>query len=119
MGNLCGKPSKESDPFSQPGRTVDSGPPLQPNPRASVPKISGQGQGQKLGGSSSGESNDARSAAARAAEERAKANRPKGKLGRDLAKERAQTRTGTMENVSKDERKRREADQTSQAINYN
>ena len=68
MGNLCGKPSKESDPFSQPGRTVDSGPPPQPNPRASVPKISGQGQGQKLGGSSSGESNDARSAAARAAE---------------------------------------------------
>ena len=52
-------------------------------------------------------------------QERAKANQPKGKLGRDLAKERAQTRTGTLENVSQDERRRREADQTSQAINYN
>ena len=51
--------------------------------------------------------------------ERAKAHQPKGKLGRDLAKERAQTRTGTLENVSQDERRKREADQTSQAINYN
>jgi len=117
MGNLCGKPSKENDPFSQPGRTVGSAPPTQTKPRASVPKIGGQGQ--KLGGSSGGESSDARSAAARAAEERAKANQPKGKLGRDLAKERAQTRTGTMEDISKDERRRRDADQTSQAINYN
>ena len=66
MGNLCGKPSKDNDPFSQPGRTVGSAPPPQPNPRASVPKINSQGQ--KLGGSSGGESNDARSAAARAAE---------------------------------------------------
>ena len=68
MGNLCGKPSKENDPFSQPGRTVGSIPPPQPNPRASVPKISSQGQ--KLGGPSSGEGSDARSAAARAAEVR-------------------------------------------------
>lgn len=66
MGNLCGKSSKENDPFSQPGRTVGSAPPLQPNPRASVPKIGSQGQ--KLGGPSGGESSDARSAAARAAE---------------------------------------------------
>ncbi|CAF9926490.1 MAG: hypothetical protein ALECFALPRED_003456 [Alectoria fallacina] len=117
MGNLCGKPSKENDPFSQPGRPVGSAPPLQSNPRASVPKISSQGQ--KLGGSSGGEGSDARSAAARAAEERAKANQPKGKLGRDLAKERAQTRTGTLENVSQDERRRRETDQKSQAISYN
>ena len=65
MGNLCGKPSKENDPFSQPGRTVGSAPPTQIKPRASVPKIGGQGQ--KLGGSG-GESSDARSAAARAAE---------------------------------------------------
>ena len=52
-------------------------------------------------------------------QERAKAQQPKGKLGRDLAKERAQTRVGTLENISQDERKRREADKTSQAINYN
>ena len=68
MGNLCGKPSKENDPFSQPGRAVGSIPPPPPNPRASVPKISSQGQ--KLGGSSGGEGSDARSAAARAAEVR-------------------------------------------------
>lgn len=117
MGNLCGKPSKENDPFSQPGRIIGSAPPPQPNPRVAVPKINGQGQ--KLGGSSGREGSDARSAAARAAEERAKANQPKGKLGRDLAKERAQTRTGTLENVSQDERRRRDADQTTQAINYN
>ncbi|CAF9922864.1 hypothetical protein IMSHALPRED_005774 [Imshaugia aleurites] len=117
MGNLCGKPSKENDPFSQPGRTVGSAPPPQSNSRASVPKI--DSQGQKLGSSSGRATNDARSAAARAAEERAKANQPKGKLGRDLAKERAQTRTGTLENISQDERKRREADKTSQTINYN
>lgn len=82
-----------------------------------MPKINSQGQ--KLGGPAGRGSSDARSAAARAAEERAKATQPKGKLGRDLAKERAQTRTGTLENISQDERRRRETDQTSQAINYN
>ena len=66
MGNLCGKPSKESDPFSQPGRTVGSTPPSQFAPRAGVPKITGQGQ--TLGGSSAGDRNEARKAAARAAE---------------------------------------------------
>ena len=69
MGNLCGKPSRDNDPFSQPGRTLDSAPPAQPNSRAAVPKIGSQGQ--KLGGSSRGEGGDARSAAARAAEVRA------------------------------------------------
>ena len=66
MGNLCGKPSKENDPFSQPGRALGSAPPPQSHPRASVPKIGNQGQ--KLGGSSSGEVSDARRAAAKAAE---------------------------------------------------
>ena len=66
MGNICGKESKTSDPFSQPGRTIGSAPPSQPAPRAAVPKISGQGQ--TLGGKSVGEPDDARRAAARAAE---------------------------------------------------
>lgn len=67
MGNICGKESKSSDPFSQPGRTIGSAPPSQSAPRASVPKISGQGQ--TLGGSGSGgDRDDARRAAARAAE---------------------------------------------------
>jgi len=66
MGNICGKESKSSDPFSQPGRTVGSAPTPQTAPRAAVPKISGQGQ--TLGGQSSKEPDDARRAAARAAE---------------------------------------------------
>jgi hypothetical protein len=49
----------------------------------------------------------------------AKASQPKGKLERDLAQQKKQTRTGTLENVSQDERRRRDADQASQAINYN
>lgn len=68
MGNLCGKPSKENDPFAQPGRTVGSAPPPQSSSRAPVPKI--DSQGRKLGGVSGGEDSDARSAAARAAEVR-------------------------------------------------
>lgn len=71
MGALCGKESKTSDPFSQPGRTIGSAPPPQPTPRAGLPKISGQGQ--TLGPSSApsnAEPNDARRAAAKAAEVR-------------------------------------------------
>ncbi|MCJ1459931.1 hypothetical protein MMC28_010310 [Mycoblastus sanguinarius] len=118
MGALCGKQSNESEPFSQPGRTVGSAPSRQSSPHAAVPKISRQGH--TLGGSGGGERSDAREAAARAAEERAKkANQPKGKLGKGLARERAQTRTGTLENVSKDERRRRDADQSTEARNYN
>lgn len=49
----------------------------------------------------------------------AKASQPKGKLERDLAQQKKQTRTGTLEDMSQDERRRRDADQTSQAINYN
>ena len=64
MGNLCGKPSKENDPFTQPGRTVGSAPPKPSEPRASVPKINSHGQALGGGGGPS----DARSAAAKAAE---------------------------------------------------
>ena len=69
MGNLCGKPSQDADPFAQPGRTLGSAPPRPAEPRASVPKISSQG-GQTLGGSGGGTAGkgDARSAAAKAAE---------------------------------------------------
>lgn len=66
MGNLCGKASKESDPFAQPGRTLGSAPQKSAEPRAPIPRI--DGQGRTLGGGSSGQGADARSAAAKAAE---------------------------------------------------
>ena len=69
MGALCGKESKTSDPFAQPGRTLGSAPP-QPS-RSSVPaERRSRGQtGQTLGGSQpTVGKGDARSAAASAAE---------------------------------------------------
>ena len=69
MGNLCGKPSKENDPFAQPGRTLGSVPAKPSEPRASIATINSRGQ--TLGGSrggGAGDSSDARSAAAKAAE---------------------------------------------------
>ena len=66
MGNLCGKASKESDPFAQPGRTLGSAPSKPTEPRAAVPRI--DSQGRTLGGGNSGQGADARSAAAKAAE---------------------------------------------------
>lgn len=44
---------------------------------------------------------------------------PKGKLGRDLAKEKAQTRNGALSSVSRDERRRRDADEGAEARNWN
>ena len=46
-------------------------------------------------------------------------NQPKGKLGRDLAKEKAQTINGSLEGASRDERRRREVDESTEARNYN
>ncbi|MCJ1486731.1 hypothetical protein MMC06_006909 [Schaereria dolodes] len=120
MGNLCGKESKDSDPFAQPGRTVGPAPSIQSNARAPIPpKISSQGR--PLGGpSASTEISDARRAAAKAAEERAaRTNQPKGKLGRELAKEKQQSRTNTLGEASRDERRKRDADQGAEARNWN
>lgn len=43
----------------------------------------------------------------------------KGKLGRDLARERAQTRTGVLGGVSVEERRRREVDEGVEVRNWN
>ncbi|MCJ1245039.1 hypothetical protein MMC30_002240 [Trapelia coarctata] len=123
MGNCFGKPSAafSSDPFAQPGRTLGNAPPA---PRASVPpKISSQ-RGKTLGaqpGSSEGpEASDARRAAAKAAEERAaRANQPKGKLGQALASQKQQTRNETLGDVSREERRNRDADEGAEARNWN
>lgn len=52
-------------------------------------------------------------------ERAARANQPKGKLGRDLAKERQQTRTGTLQGISQDERRKRDVDGVAEARNWN
>ncbi|KAL9121730.1 MAG: hypothetical protein Q9187_001711 [Circinaria calcarea] len=142
MGNLCGKSSssaKTSDPFAQPGRIVGSSPPAA---RSSLPpKISSQSPGRPLGSSGSGAvaptsaegGSDARQAAAKAAqvdcsapiriggrgERAARANQPKGKLGRELAKGKQQTRTSTLGEASREERRRRDADEGAEARNWN
>ncbi|MCJ1418341.1 hypothetical protein MMC32_004688 [Xylographa parallela] len=117
MGNCFGKESSRSDNFDTPGRVVGSAPP-QPTPRAAVPKI--DGQGRSLGGGQAAETTDARAAAAKAAEERAtRASQPKGKLGQALAKEKQQTRVGTLGEISRDERRRKNIDEAAEARNYN
>jgi hypothetical protein len=76
MGNLCGKESPSSDPFSQPGRTLSSAPPPKITPSVPNPQKVG-GPPQSLGGSGSAapsgstrsaEQEDARRRAAMAAE---------------------------------------------------
>ncbi|KAI0972540.1 hypothetical protein F4678DRAFT_428393 [Xylaria arbuscula] len=115
MGNICGK--SESEAFSQPGRVLGSAPP-QPE-RASVPAHVG-GPPRTLGSpAAQGDSsdNDARRRAAEAAEARAQAASTKspGKLGTQLAAQKKQTRNETLQEISNNERRQREADEAAQA----
>ncbi|KAI9848128.1 MAG: hypothetical protein M1838_000653 [Thelocarpon superellum] len=117
MGALCGK---ESDPFAQPGRTLDSAP-APASGRSPVPSSATQsnqinGGSRTLGGRSNAA--DAREAAARAAEERARGNQPKGKLANQLASQKQQKRTDTLGQASKEERRFRDADAATQARNW-
>jgi len=124
MGNLCGK---EADPdhFAQPGRTLSSAPPSS-NKTSSVPKKVG-GPPRTLGSNSSpsnaggsAQQEDARRKAAEAAEARANAaNKPKGKLAAQLQEQKKQTRTDTLEAVSRDERRLRDADAAAEARAHN
>jgi len=122
MGNLCGKES--ADPFSQPGRTVSSAPAPSNDRTSSVPKRVG-GPPRTLGGASSdtqtdSQREDARKKAAEAAEARAQsARKTTGKLGSQLQEQRKQTRTGTLEAVSKDERRLRDEETTAEVRAYN
>ncbi|KAI9882502.1 MAG: hypothetical protein M1823_005751 [Watsoniomyces obsoletus] len=114
MGNLCGKQS--SDPFAQPGRTLGSAP-APASGTAPLPRVSAAPRpGRTLGGGR--DDSDARRAAALAAEERAKANAPKGKLARDLASQRQQTRVDTLGQASEQERRYRDADESAAARNW-
>ncbi|KAL2067384.1 hypothetical protein VTL71DRAFT_1809 [Oculimacula yallundae] len=132
MGNLCGKESS-SDAFAQPGRTLSSASPANPqnqnqnqNPTSSVPKkVVVGGPARTLGspaqtaGQSSAQE-DARRKAAEAAEARANAaSKPKGKLGSQLAEQKKQTRNDTLDGLSKEERRLRDADAGAEARAYN
>ncbi|TVY78475.1 hypothetical protein LSUE1_G005944 [Lachnellula suecica] len=117
MGNCCGKAS--SDPFDQPGRIVSSAPEPSNNRTAPVPKKVG-GPPRTLGSGPSSAQEDARRKAAEAAEARAKAaSKPKGTLGSKLEQQKKQTRTDTLEGVSRDTRRQRDADEAAGAQSYN
>ncbi|MCJ1461662.1 hypothetical protein MMC07_000259 [Pseudocyphellaria aurata] len=128
LRKLCGRANSSDDkPFAHPGRAVGTeAPSSSSGPRAAVPRISGGSgsQGRTLGGSGGGGSGvtDARQAAARAAEERAaKASQQaqKGKLARELAREKAQSMNGALGSASQEERRRREVDDRAETRNYN
>ncbi|KAL1853027.1 hypothetical protein Plec18167_005686 [Paecilomyces lecythidis] len=122
MGNICSRSANKSDPFSQPGRVLGSAPPADSAPRAPLPpKVNSMGPGRTLGGASGGSSTDAedaRSKAALAAQKRAEAQANasnKGKLGSQLAAQKAQTHTQTLNEASRVERATRDADNAAQA----
>ncbi|KAH7403382.1 hypothetical protein BKA64DRAFT_641372 [Cadophora sp. MPI-SDFR-AT-0126] len=127
MGNLCGKES--SDAFAQPGRTLSSAPAASSaqnqNQTSSLPKkvvVGGPARTLGSGGQSTGSSaqEDARRKAAEAAEARANAaSKPKGKLGSQLQEQKKQTRSDTLEGLSKEERRLRDADSAAEARAYN
>ncbi|KAK0672879.1 hypothetical protein QBC41DRAFT_334081 [Cercophora samala] len=132
MGNLCGKPS--SDPFSSPGRRLDSAPSPGKPSSASVPQsISAAktsstkpspkvgGPPRTLGGSSTGDSpsssqDDARRKAAEAAEARLQQSKKGGKLKAQLDKDKARTRVDTLKDASEIERRHRDADSNAEML---
>ncbi|KAI9816393.1 MAG: hypothetical protein M1832_005060 [Thelocarpon impressellum] len=126
MGNACGKETSHPEPFAQPGRTLSSAPPPAsgtasvPKGRASVGRIHGGGPRTLGGPAPSNGTEDARAAAAQAAEERARRSNsaPKGKLGSQLASQKQQTRTNTLGQASRDERRLRETDDAAEVRNW-
>ncbi|KAG4442770.1 hypothetical protein IFR05_001787 [Cadophora sp. M221] len=127
MGNLCGKESPSSDAFAQPGRTLSSAAPAAQSQTSSLPKkVVVGGPARTLGAASTpaqgggSAQEDARRKAAEAAEARANAaSKPKGKLGSQLQEQKKQTRTDTLEGLSKEERRLRDADSAAEARAYN
>ncbi|KAI6785659.1 uncharacterized protein J7T54_005993 [Emericellopsis cladophorae] len=130
MGNICGK--EKSDNFTSPGRTVGTAPPQNAAPKASVPKKTAKvaGPGRTLGGSvgsgstpSTGEQqqqtpDEARRRAAEAAEARAVGASRGGKLQAQLDAQKKQSRSDALKEASKQELARREADDATQAKNW-
>ncbi|OBT39471.1 hypothetical protein VE00_10132 [Pseudogymnoascus sp. WSF 3629] len=120
MGNLCGSESKSPDAFSTPGRTLSSAPPQNATSRPPA-KIAGEPP-RRLGGGApgGGAGGDPRRDAADAAEARAKAAaKPTGKLGQQLNAQKMQRRTDTLQEVSREEVARRDADAAAAVRSYN
>ena len=68
MGNLCGKPAKDDDNFSAPGRPVNSAPPPKPVAAAPIAKPAQAQIANRTLGGTNGSAEGPRAAAARAAE---------------------------------------------------
>ncbi|KAK3335546.1 hypothetical protein B0T19DRAFT_11153 [Cercophora scortea] len=125
MGNLCGKQSSSSDPFSGPGRRLDSAPaprssaPIPASAAASTPRppVGGSGGGGSGGGSAADEQR--RKAAAAAAEQRTKRANTGGKLSSQLAAQKKQTHAETLKEASSAKLRQREVDANAETLNYN
>ncbi|EER44359.1 conserved hypothetical protein [Histoplasma capsulatum var. duboisii H88] len=112
MGSLCSKSANPPEPFAQPGRVLGTSPHPPPQaPRASLSASTGRTLG---GAHSPGQGkDDPRNAAARAAEERAarqSSAAKKGKLSSQLAAQKSQTRSETLDEASRHNRATRDAD---------
>ncbi|KXJ95788.1 hypothetical protein Micbo1qcDRAFT_192710 [Microdochium bolleyi] len=128
MGNLCSK--SDGDNFSQPGRALGTAP-EQPA-RVAVPAsasrtvggpprtLGGGGGGGAAGGDGSA-ADDARRKAAEAAEARLNAANSKssGKLGTQLAAQKKQSRNETLQEISSNNARQRDADEAAEARTHN
>ncbi|KAG9513119.1 hypothetical protein KCV07_g9036, partial [Aureobasidium melanogenum] len=125
MGNCFGK--QKSDNFSGAGQTLGSSANDQaPKPVATTPQkpIAASysptpKQGRTVGGSSASPNSDPRAAAALAAEERNKPKPAKGKLGKQLEAQKAQTQNATMNEASREALLARNADANAETRAYN
>ncbi|KAI1345130.1 hypothetical protein F5Y15DRAFT_18254 [Xylariaceae sp. FL0016] len=124
MGNICGK--SEPEAFSSPGRVLGSTP-AQPTRAPVPPKVTSKSTAPALQSRSSennsndtGAAADARRRAAEAAEARANtaSSKQSGPLGSKLAAQKKQTRNDTLQEVSYNERRTRDADEAAQARTY-
>ncbi|KAK8042266.1 hypothetical protein PG993_006789 [Apiospora rasikravindrae] len=127
MGNICGKSSSDPDAFSTPGRIVGTTP-AQPQ-RASLPPRVVGGPPRKLGGGndsaaaaapSSSAAVEARETGSRGCrEQRRLLPKTQGKLGQQLAAQKKQSRQETLNEISQEERRARDAEQAAQARAHN
>ncbi|KXS98109.1 hypothetical protein AC579_9002 [Pseudocercospora musae] len=125
MGNCFGKQSSHAN-FTGEGRTLGAAPANPPTPAnkartAAASNITSPEAGRTLGKNpqAPSESDSPGAAAARAAEERLKASQAKGKLGKQLDAQKAQTQANTLAQTARDNVAARDADAAAQARTYN